>query len=37
MEIHTEDLEELMAEPISWAPGLLLKGAGFEANYYMKD
>lgn len=27
----------LMAEPISWAPGLILKGAGFESQYYMKD
>ena len=36
-EVHTEDLCALMAEPISWAPGLLLKGAGFENNYYMKD
>lgn len=28
---------DLMAEPISWAPGLILKGAGFESQYYMKD
>lgn len=27
----------LMAEPIPWAPGLILKGAGFESSYYMKD
>ncbi|EOS68032.1 hypothetical protein C818_04199 [Lachnospiraceae bacterium MD308] len=27
----------LMAEPIAWAPGLTLKGAGFETRYYMKD
>lgn len=27
----------LMAEPIPWAPGLILKGAGFESDYYMKD
>lgn len=27
----------LMAEPIPWAPGLVLKGAGFENDYYMKD
>lgn len=32
-----EELCELMAEPIDWAPGLILKGAGFESNYYMKD
>lgn len=36
-EVHTEDLCALMAEPIEWAPGLPLKGAGFEADYYMKD
>lgn len=35
--VHTDDLCALMDEPISWAPGLLLKGAGFETNYYMKD
>lgn len=27
----------LMAEPIPWAPGLILKGAGFESSYYRKD
>lgn len=27
----------LMAEPIPWAQGLVLKGAGFESAYYMKD
>ena len=37
MDVHTEDLCALMAEPIEWAPGLPLKGAGFEADYYMKD
>ena len=37
MYVHTEDLCALMAEPIEWAPGLPLKGAGFEADYYMKD
>lgn len=37
LDVHTDDLCELMAEPIDWAPGLLLKGAGFEAEYYMKD
>ncbi len=36
-EIHTEDVCALMDAPISWAPGLILKGAGFEADYYMKD
>lgn len=28
---------ELMGQPIEWAPGLLLRAAGFESNYYMKD
>lgn len=28
---------ELMGQPIEWGPGLLLKAAGFESNYYMKD
>jgi len=37
MDVHTDDLCALMDEPIDWAPGLLLKGAGFEAEYYMKD
>lgn len=32
-----EEICSLMAEPISWAPGLILKGAGFESQYYMKD
>lgn len=32
-----EEICGLMAEPIPWAPGLILKGAGFESGYYMKD
>ena len=32
-----EEICSLMAEPIPWAPGLILKGAGFESNYYRKD
>lgn len=36
-ELTVEDLCALMAEPIPWAPGLILKGAGFEGNYYKKD
>ena len=27
----------IMAEPISWAPGLTLKGAGYIGNFYFKD
>lgn len=37
MEVAVEEICGLMAEPIPWAPGLVLKGAGFENNYYMKD
>ena len=33
-----EPVLEVMAEPIPWAPGLILRGAGFVTNnYYMKD
>lgn len=37
MDVTVEQICDLMAEPIDWAPGLVLKGAGFEHNYYMKD
>lgn len=37
METTVEEICDLMAEPIPWAPGLVLKGAGFENGYYMKD
>ena len=37
VEITVDEICDLMAEPIPWAPGLILKGAGFESNYYMKD
>lgn len=37
METTVDEICDLMAEPIPWAPGLILKGAGFESNYYMKD
>lgn len=37
MDVTVEQICELMAEPISWAPGLALRGAGFEGSYYMKD
>lgn len=29
--------EEVMGRPIEWAPGLLLRGDGFETAYYMKE
>lgn len=37
MEVSVDEICSLMAEPILWAPGLVLRGAGFENNYYMKD
>ena len=37
MKTTVEEICDLMAEPIDWAPGLILKGAGFESSYYMKD
>ena len=35
--VTVEEICALMAEPIPWAQGLVLKGAGFEGAYYMKD
>lgn len=32
-----EKMLAIMAEPIPWAPGLLLKGDGFLSEYYKKD
>ncbi len=32
-----DDILDIMAEPLDWAPGLPLKGAGFCAEYYQKD
>lgn len=37
MGTEVEKICGIMAEPIPWAPGLVLKGAGFESQYYMKD
>lgn len=31
------EVEELMGQPISWAPGLPMTAAGFECDYYKKD
>lgn len=36
-DVTVSDICDLMAEPIPWAPGLVLRGAGFESQYYMKD
>lgn len=35
--VTVDEICALMAEPIPWAQGLMLKGAGFESAYYMKD
>jgi DNA polymerase len=32
-----EDMAAIMGEPIEWAPGLLLRGDGYETKFYMKD
>jgi DNA polymerase len=32
-----EDVAEVMSRPISWAPGLLLRGDGYATRFYMKD
>lgn len=31
------EVEEIMGRPIDWAPDLLLRGDGFETEYYMKE
>jgi len=35
--VTVEEICALMDAPIPWARGLILKGAGFECDYYMKD
>lgn len=32
-----DEINEIMAQPISWAEGLKLKGDGFETEFYKKD
>ena len=32
-----KDMADIMSRPISWAPGLLLRGDGYETEFYMKD
>jgi DNA polymerase len=32
-----QDAAAIMGEPIDWAPGLLLRGDGYETPYYLKD
>ena len=31
------EVAEIMGQPIDWAPGLLLRGDGYETKFYMKD
>ena len=31
------EMQEIMGRPLSWAPSLPLRAAGFEADFYMKD
>ena len=37
MDLTVEELCNIMAEPIPWAKGLILKGAGFSGQFYQKD
>ena len=37
MALTVEELCSIMAEPIPWAKGLILKGAGFSGQFYQKD
>lgn len=32
-----EDASAIMGQPVSWAPGLLLRADGYETEYYRKD
>lgn len=32
-----QDMAEIMSQPIDWAPGLLLRGDGYDTKFYMKD
>lgn len=36
-EYTLDEINEVLSRDIKWAPGLILKGAGFESDYYMKD
>ncbi|EAG5888668.1 DNA polymerase [Listeria monocytogenes] len=36
-ESSVDRLNAILAEPISWAPGLPLQGDGFSSDFYMKD
>lgn len=32
-----EDMAEIMGQPIDWAPGLILRGDGYDTKFYKKD
>ena len=32
-----QDMADIMGQPIDWAPGLLLRGDGYDTKFYMKD
>ena len=32
-----QDVAEIMGRPIEWAPGLLLRGDGYDTKFYKKD
>lgn len=32
-----QDVADIMGQPIDWAPGLVLRGDGYETKFYMKD
>lgn len=32
-----QDMADIMGQPIGWAPGLLLRGDGYDTKFYMKD
>ena len=32
-----QDMADIMGQPIDWAPGLLLRGDGYDTSFYMKD
>lgn len=36
-ESHVAAITDIMAQPISWAPGLILKAEGFATRYYRKE
>lgn len=36
-ESHIAAITDIMAQPISWAPGLILKAEGFATRYYRKE